>query len=153
MRRFDLGTPSTERLQHWLRHADQLGDPAADRQPLQPERASELRAQDRLVDEARRPRVRVQPPAIERRPAAVRSAAEVGDQDVGVQLRIPRARRAMPKRGCDQPAGRHDLSPAMAATDRRRRTLEISDRLEDGAVVCACAPRRAVRGRRSRTGR
>ena len=41
----------------------------------------------------------------------------------------------MPKRRRHQPGGRHDLSPAMAATDRRRRTLEIADRFEDGAVV------------------
>jgi hypothetical protein len=43
----------------------------------------------------------------------------------------------MPKRGRYQPGGRHDLGPAMAATDRRRRTLQIADGLESGAVVRA----------------
>ena len=104
-RRLDLRAPAAERPQHRLRDTDQLGDPVADRQPLQPESPGELRAQDRLVDEARRPRVRVQPPAIQRRPAPVRAAAEVRDQDVGVQLRIPGPRGAMPKRRRHQPAG------------------------------------------------
>ena len=136
-RRLDLRAAAAEGPQHRLRDADELGDPVADRQPLHPERAGQLGAQHGLVDEARRPRMRVQPAAIQRRPPAVRSAAQVGDQDVSVQLRIARPRRAMPKRRRHQPRRRHDLSPAMAATDRRRRTLEIADGLEDRAVVRA----------------
>ena len=107
-RRLDLRAPAAERPQHRLRHADDLGDPVADRRPLDPERPGQLRAQHRLVDEARRPRVRVQPPAIQRRPAPVRPTAEVRDQDVRVQLRITRARRAVPERRRHQPGGRLD---------------------------------------------
>ncbi len=43
----------------------------------------------------------------------------------------------MPKRRRHQPAGRHHLSAAMAATDRRRRTFEIADGFQSGAVVRA----------------
>ncbi len=89
-RRLDLRAPAAERPQHRLRDADQIGDPVPRRQPFQPERSGQLGAEHGLVDEARRPRVRIQPPTIKRRPPAVRAAAEVGDQNMGVQLRIAR---------------------------------------------------------------
>ena len=134
-RGLDLRAPAAERPQHRLGDAHQIGDPVADRQPFKSESSGQLRAQDGLVDEARRPRVRVQPPAVQRRPAAVRAAAEVGDQHVGVELRIACSRRAMPERRCHEPSGRHDLGPAMAATDRGGGALEIADGFESGAVV------------------
>ena len=85
-------------------------------------------AQHRLVDEARRARVRVQPPAIQRRPAPIAAAAEVGDQHVRMQLRIPRPRRPMPKRRRHKPRRLLHQRPAMAAPDRRRRPLQIGHR-------------------------
>ena len=43
----------------------------------------------------------------------------------------------MPERRRHKPARRHDFSPAMAATDRRGRPLEIADGFESGPVVSA----------------
>ena len=56
---------------------------------------------------------------------------------MGVQLRIARPRGAVPERRRRQPGGRHDLSATVAASDRRRRALEIANGFERGAVVRA----------------
>ncbi len=145
-RRLDLRAPAAERPQHRLGHADQLGDPVPDRQPLDPERPRQLGAQHGLVDEARRPRVRVQPPAVERRPAPVHSAAEVRDQDVRVQLRIAGPRRPMPERRRHQPGRLLDLAPPWP---RRTAAADRSRYPSASRAARSCARRTAARSSRS----
>ena len=122
------------------------GTPSISAMPLRtgvhstPSVARQLAAQHRLVDELAAPRVRVEPPAVERRPAPVGAAPEVRDDDVRVQLRIAGARRAVAERRGDEPVGRHDARPAAPAPDRGGRALEVAERLADGR---SCAARTA----------
>ena len=102
-RGIDLSAPPAERPHHVSRHTDDLRDPLPHRRPLDAELARQLTAQHRLVDEARRPRVRIQPPPIERRPPPIEPAPEIRHEHVRVELRIAGARRPMPERRGDQP--------------------------------------------------
>lgn len=134
-RRLDLGSATAERTQHPRRHPLHLCDAPLDRRPLKPKLAGELRSQQRLVEVARRRRVGVQPPPIERRPAAIGTPGQVRDHHVRVQLRIPPARRSVPERRRDEPVDLLDDSPVVAAPDGRRRSFEVPERVGDGGVV------------------
>ena len=93
------------------------------------------RAQHRLVDEARRPRVRVEPPAVERRPAPVRAAAEVRDEDVACAAAD--RRRATCDAGTPPRPTRPPASTSAPPWPRRTAAaaLEVAERLDDGPVV------------------
>ena len=61
--------------------------------------------------------------------------AEIRDQDVRVQLRIAGPRRPMPERRRHEPGRLLDDRAAVPAPNRRRRPLEIPDRLAHRDVV------------------
>jgi hypothetical protein len=75
--------------------ARDLGDALAGRLPLDPEAAGQLMAKVGLVDVGGGLGVVVDRRVVEAGPAPVRSLRRVGDQDVGVQLRIAVARGAV----------------------------------------------------------
>jgi hypothetical protein len=93
-----------------------------------PEPICALAAQNRLVREARRACMRIQLPAVQRRPAPVRTASEVGDKNVGVELRIAGARGPVPERSRDETARGKHLGAAAAAPDTRGRASTFSRR-------------------------
>ena len=134
-RRIDLRPPPAERPHHGPRHADDLGDPTPHRRPLDADRPRQLAAQHRLVDEARRPRLRVQPPPIERRPPPVDRHARGS--------RPRRACAAADRRPATSDAGTPP-PPARTPPQRSRRraraeprppTAPVPDRLTDRDVV------------------
>ncbi len=134
-RRLDLGAPPAERLANRTRDADDLADPTPDRAPLDAHRSRELRPQHGLVDEARRPRVRVQPPPVERRPAPVAAPRHVRHEQVRVQLRIAGTRRPVPEPRSHEPGHRLDHRTCRPSPDRRGRPLEVAEGLPDGPVM------------------
>ncbi len=134
-RRLDLDAPPAERLANRTRHADDLADPTADPAPLDAHRSRELRPQHGLVDEARRPRVRVQPPPVERRPAPVAAPRHVRHEQVRVQLRIAGTRRPVPEPRSHEPGHRLDHRTCRPSPDRRGRPLEVAEGLPDGPVM------------------
>jgi hypothetical protein len=79
--------------------------------------------------------VRVDEPAIKRRPAPVLSPHQVRDENVRVQLRIAAAARPMHERGRHQPVTTDGLGAAGAASCEGSRPLEVDERLRNGARV------------------
>ena len=133
----DLRPPPTERPQHRSRHAGHVGDPVPNRTPLEPELARQLGAQPSLVEVAGGLGVRIQPPPVERRPAAVGAEREVGDQDVRVQLRVAGPRRPMPERRRDQPTPGHGMNATGTTPRHRGMPLDVAERIRNGAIVRA----------------
>jgi hypothetical protein len=88
----------------------------------------ELRAQHRLVDDARGSRVRVQ----RRRPRApitpIRTSTKAGNEDVRVKLRIAGARRPVRERASDKPRRPLDDCAATPSPHRRGGLLEVPER-------------------------
>ncbi len=92
-------------------------------------------AQRGLVEDAGGLLVMEQLMPVDRAPHPVRAQQFVRDQGVGVQLRIPRARRAVIEQGGGEPAGA-DLFDAVGAAPRQRRVLiEVGQGGEDGGAV------------------
>jgi hypothetical protein len=60
---------------------------------------------------------------------------DVADDDVGVQQRVARARRAVTERGGDEPSTAHGDSAAMVAPHSARLALEIGHRFHDRGLV------------------
>src|SRR5581483_3447742 len=105
-----------------------VGGAAPDRRPLDPETTGELGAQVGLVEVAAGLSVQEQPPAIQVSPAAVGPAGHVGDQDVGVQLRVAGAARAVAKRSGEKPVAEHRLLAAAPATANGGLALHVAKR-------------------------
>ena len=82
-----------------------------------PSRDGELVAQLRVVEMTDRPAPRVQRPGVQRRPATVdRRVHQVRDDDVGVQVRLGRARRPMPVRRGQKAVTVDQLETTVAST-------------------------------------
>ena len=134
-RLLDLRASPRECLQHSRRHPVDLRRALLHRPPSHAEACSEFVAERGLVEEARGSRMRVDEPPIERRPLAVGSLDEVGDQDVRVQLRIPRATGPMQERGGSQPVAADPRATASAPPGDRERALEVLERVDHGSLV------------------
>jgi hypothetical protein len=87
--------PGRERLQPLVLEALDLGDALPDRLPLDSERPGQLVAKVRLIDVAGGLGVFVDRGVVEAGPFAVWALGRVGDQDMGVELRIAVARGAV----------------------------------------------------------
>ena len=106
-------------------------------------------AQPRLVEVAGGLGVRVDAPGVERRPPAVGAEREVGDEHVGVQLRVAGARGPMPERGGDEPVAGDRVHAGRPAARHRRLALHVAERVGDRLVVRRLERRRAGGRRRS----
>jgi hypothetical protein len=135
--RVDLLPAPAEELAHLPRNPSDLGDPVANRGPLDPEHPGQLGSENGLVDQAGRASVRVDLATIECRPAVVGAACDVRDQRVGVELGIAGARSPMAERRRDHDVGPLDDHTRMAATDRDRGPFEVLERLRDRCSMCA----------------
>ena len=131
----DLGAPAAERAQHGRRHTGDVGDPVANRRPLDAQLARELAPQPRLVEVTGGLGVGVDAPPVKRRPLPVGAEREIRDEHVGVQLRVASARSAMAERRRDEPIALDRLSAAGSAARHRRLALHVSHRVDHCAVV------------------
>ena len=138
----DLLAPAGEPAQHRPRDPVDLGGAVRVQHPGQAERG-ELVAQRRLVQGAGGLGLQVQLPPVQRRPAPVRPAGHVRHQHVGVQLRVPGPRRAVPERRGDEPTAGQPVPAVLAAADLPGLPLQIPQSLPYRRVV-----RPAHRGRR-----
>ncbi len=66
---------------------------------------------------------------------AVHAFEDVRDKDVGVQLRIAGARRAVPERGGNQAVTLDRDRPAVFPSPTSRHALQVSERIGDRFVV------------------
>ena len=138
-RLLDLDAAARERAQRLLRHAVDLGHALADGPPPDAEAARELLAQRRLVEVARGARVGVDEPPVEGGPPAVRALDQVGDDDVGVELRVARAAGPMEERGGRQAVAASILRrPPAPRRATETASLEVGERARDGSL---CASR------------
>jgi hypothetical protein len=124
-----------ERLDHGAGDAIQVGVTSGGRLPGDPEGPGQLVAERGLVQVAGGLGMPVQRAAVQGRPAPVRALGEVGDQDVGVQQRIPGPAHAMLVAGCQQTAASDSLAAGMPAARPRRRPLQVPQRLPDRGVM------------------
>ena len=102
-----------------------------------------------VVDGAGGPPGPVDRLGVERRPAAVGAAGQVGDQDVGVQLRVAGPAGAVPEPGGDEPAAGQPTGPEVART-RRGRWPGCSTRDARNRPPAPASRRRRRRRRRAR---
>ena len=107
------------------------------RTPVEPESGGDLVPERRLVQVAGGLGVRVQLPAVEGGPTAVGPAGQVGDEDVGVQVRVAGSAGAMSKRRCDETAAVGEAIPTGAEPDPAGVALHVLERLADCGVVCS----------------
>lgn len=133
---FDLRGALGEQLAHLPGHPADLGlavpvHPV----PLHAEPGGELDPQGRLVHHPGRLELTMQRPRIERPPDPVTAADPSGNQDMGVQLRVPRSRRTVHERGCHIAVGVDLTNPGLALPRKRRVLLQVVD---------ACGNRRGV---------
>lgn len=105
------------------------GEPA-NRQPF-----GQLRTERRLVEVAGGFGVPEQELAVERGPAPVGPARDVGHDDVRIQQRVACARGAMPERGADEARALHHDRPAAAAPNVARFAFQVAERLGHRGVV------------------
>ena len=132
---FDLGAAAAERLEQRLGQSVDLADAAADGGEAQAEASDELGAQLRLVEVAAGLSVGVQAPSVERGPAPVGSARHVRHEDVGVQLGVAGAARAVAEGGAEEAVAEQGDGAALAAATHRRVALHVAQRRLDGGVV------------------
>ena len=78
-------------LDHLLGHAGHIRDPVDHLSPVDAQLAAQPMAKMGFVEVAGGFSVRVDQPGVERAPPAIGPLAEVGDQDMGVEMRIARA--------------------------------------------------------------
>ena len=133
--RLDVGAAAAERAERFRRHAGDVRDPVADRAPLDAQLARELGAQPSLVEVAGGLGVRVEPAAVERRPAPIGAEREVGDEHVGVQLRVAGARGAMHERRGDQPSPGDAVDARGSAPRDRGLALDVAESVLNRPVV------------------
>ena len=95
-----------------------------------------LGAQMRLEQRAGRSLRPEHPPPVEGRPPPVLATGEIGDQDVGVKVRVVPPARAVDERDRDRPLD-SDVPPGPAGgpPGRQHFALEVPDRRSDGRVV------------------
>ena len=128
-RRFDLrAAPARSARMHLAGDAADLREPLVHRRPLDAEVRVSSRAQLRLVEEAGRARVRVDQPAVERRPApVVRLGPGLRRATCVWSCGSPAAARPMQERRGDEPvAAAIERAPPGAARGRTRSTLEVA---------------------------
>ena len=131
----DLPAPGRELPQHRPRNAGDVGDAVAYRPPLDTEALGELPAQVGFVEVPDGGQPGVQRPAVQRRPPAVtRGVGEVGDHDMGVQVRVPGPGGAVPKRGGHEPIPVDHGVAALAAAHPARHPLQHPQRPGHGGV-------------------
>jgi hypothetical protein len=131
----DLGSTRGELLQQVGRHADDLGGPVRDWAEAHPETRDEPGAARRLVDEAGSAALLVGEGGMQRRPAIVASVHEVGDEHVGVQLRVAGSRRAVPEPRSYETRGLHTNGAGVTAPREGSVHLYICEPVADRLVV------------------
>ena len=119
-----------ERLQRPVRDAGDLRHPILRLAPLDPERAGQLEPQLGLVEVAGREPVLLQDRlAVERAPLPVaRGLGHVGDDHVGVQVRVLRPRGAVLIGSRDEPGAALAHDPVLAPAGHARLLLEVCER-------------------------
>lgn len=130
----DLPPSPRELLDHRTGKPDDVGHPVADRLPVDPEPAGQLRPQHGLVEVGGGLRLPVHQPAIQRPPPAAR-VHEVGDQNMGVQQRVPGPAGAMPEHRRHQPLALHHFAAARTSAGHARMPLQIGHALADRQVM------------------
>ena len=71
--------------------------------------------------------MRVDQPPVERAPATVRSARSVGDQNVGVQLRVAGARGPVIKRSREQSVSLDHAMPALPSPQSHSLAFDVGE--------------------------
>ncbi len=109
----------------------QFGDAVLDRSELQPQRLRQALPDLGLIEKACRSSVGVEEASVQGSPAAVAALSQVGDEDVGMELRVKRPRGAMSKAGSDE-AGRLNLRLAAGSAPAPSGLfLQVTDGLFD----------------------
>ena len=126
----DKGFPSRGELSdHCPRDGGELCHAFLGLGPGEAEPVGELVSELSLVEVAGREPVRLQDrPAVERQPLPVSGPGHVGDNNVGVQVRVLRSARAVAERGRDKPNTGLALGTALAAPHEARLVLQVGER-------------------------
>ncbi len=113
-----------------------LGHALHDRSPLDIETAGQLSPQLRAVHVPGRLRPQVQRLGVQRRPPVLSlDVHQVRHQDMRVQLRVTRTRRAMPERRTNEPVAQELVRAAMPTPRRRCLGLQHRERGVDREVM------------------
>ena len=132
----DLHPPAGERPQRPLRDPGNVGDPPADRGPLDPETTGQLLSELRLVQIADRLRPSIERAGVECRPPLVlRREHQIRNKDVRVEMRIPGTRSPVAERRRHEPLGHHPLRPTLPPPGPGGETLQRPHRRPDRCVV------------------
>jgi len=115
--------------------ARDLGDAFAGRLPLDAHAAGQLMAKVGLVDVAGGFGVFVDRGVVKARPAAVWTEGRVGDQDMGMELRVAGAGRAMGVGGGKEAVAGDEFMTAFAPAGPAGLTLQVAERFGHGGAV------------------
>jgi len=140
----DLAAPVREVIQDGLVDADQVGDPVVDLAPLHAEAVGELVSEVGSVEEAAGLGVLVHQPAVEGASVAVIAGGHVGDQHVGVEMRIAGSARAVPELGGDEALDLNLGETVLADARAGCGVLHVAERGVDRGVVRGANLRRDV---------
>ena len=127
--------PAGEHSAYVFGDAGDLGHAAPRRLPADTERPGQFGTELRLVEKPGRALVSVEVPAVQGSPTPVPSSGEVGDQNVGVQLRVAGSAGAVPERSCDEPVGSGMVDAVASAASPTRLPLQVPDRRCDRCLV------------------
>src|SRR3954470_13504314 len=124
-----------------------VGDAVVHRSPLDAELAGERAPECRLVNVPGGLGLVEDRPAVERCPQPILTLGQIGDEHMGVDLRVAGPAGAVLEGRADQPAAALDQVPAASAAHLARVRLEVahagSDRLalgtKDGALLARAA--------------
>src|ERR1019366_3397778 len=100
--RFDLGRTPGKCPDDFRVDAREVSPGTPQLTPRDAETLGELRSQLGLVEVASRPKLEIQPSAVERRPTTFGALGEVGDQDVAVEVGVRGAAGAVEEAGGDK---------------------------------------------------
>ena len=133
-RRLDVPPPLGERPKDGLRDVAQLAQAIAPDVPGEAE-GCELSPECRLVEGPGGLLPQVELPAVGGGPSAVRALDQVGDDDVGVELRVAGPAGAVPEGGADEPVGFDELVTAGAPAGVAGLGGEVVEDGADGPVM------------------
>ncbi len=144
-----VGSRTTE---HRSRDPVDVGEPVDDRAPGDAEPGGELGAEVGFVEVSGGLGLEVEVPGVERTPPAIGAAGRVGDQDVGVEVRVTGPARAVPEPGGDEPAAAQGHDPVRAPPRPARLRLQIAERRVDAGLVGGAGLSAGLACRRAPTG-
>ena len=131
----DLAAPIGEVIDHRPVDPGDIGDAVLDRFPFDAEPSGQLVTKVGFVEVAGGLGVQVQPPPIQRPPDVIGALGHVGDEHVGVEVRVPGPAGAMPERRRDQALDLDLVDPVLPGPRSGCVAFDVGERSVDGRLV------------------